>query len=754
MTTVTVKSFGNYWICQTNRKTVLMIKTFVYGTPHGFDFYEKEAIYTEYFKGFYISSRKGRRLMVNRRDNGETTYNYLRYELREVEVRPNSFFGMTIVLDKGQYCPNFNKILEWFDYIFEKVLNEKNIFKRNEDGEIQYAINKFDDCISEVEWIKSNLPKIFSQAAGTNILQYDNTFVSGRMGQIPCLNDEQTDDYYLSVFRKNYWITLSPEFPKQDEIKSTSTKNGIIGSGSPIELSYPDLKNQLDDFNKRLVPIATGVNQGSLDELTKMYDNAKYSYDSLNQYLTFIKGSEEVEMFENLFDDYNSLMNSISALLSKKDNPSDTPIIIKAAKTQYCYNCKQYKDISHFHLPSSLKCIECESSEQTENRKILCVKCGKYKLPEEFEKSDNICRSCQKQEQSQTKICKRCGEEKNLNDFPSNSDVCQECTNGINWGKFFRNNIILIFSVIAVFTVVGGLYWLNNSETDGKGGTDQNEAMSEYEKGGGSDNVSTDVLNQYLEAEQFEGAYNYIIDKKDKDNYFSQITEAIDTLLWNIIDNSSSSDAAEIKNKLDIKITTLSFLIQELRKDHEEYIEKLHQGAEDYAKLKKILTGTITISEAEHNEGLQILERIGCKISPEWAKALSSKWNASTCANGKVANGEGKGNTSKDKVNNTDKNVPPGPVTLTYTKVNGERVDLKIENKSGNVIVGYDAKPGTQVTVKYPNGKIKFENGQRTSKGEMVITLASKPAKQMTYQFFCDSVQITITINPNRPSQH
>ena len=115
-----------------------MIKTFVYGTPHGFDFYEKDAVYTEYFKGFYISSRKGRRLMVNRRDNRETTYNYLRYELREVEVRPNSFFGMTIVLDEGQYCPNFNKILEWFDYIFEKVLNEKNIFKRNEDGEIQY----------------------------------------------------------------------------------------------------------------------------------------------------------------------------------------------------------------------------------------------------------------------------------------------------------------------------------------------------------------------------------------------------------------------------------------------------------------------------------------------------------------------------------------------------------------------------------------------------------------------------------------
>lgn len=728
-----------------------MIKTFVYGTPHGFDFYEKDAVYTEYFKGFYLSSRKGRRLMINRRDNGETTYNYLRYELREVEVRPNSFFGMTIVLDKGQYCPNFNKILEWFDYIFEKVLNEKNIFKRNEDGEIQYAINKFDDCISEVEWIKSNLPKIFSQAAGTNILQYDNTFVSGRMGQIPCLNDEQTDDYYLSVFRKNYWITLSPEFPKQDEIKPTSTKNGIIGSGSPIELSYPDLKNQLDGFNKRLVPIATGVNQGSLDELTKMYDNAKYSYDSLNQYLTFIKGSEEVEMFENLFDDYKSLMNSISALLSKKDNTSDTPITIKAAKTQYCYNCKQYKDISHFCLPSSLKCIECESSEQAENRKILCVKCGKYKLPEEFEKSDNICRSCQKQEQSQTKICKRCGEEKPLNDFLSNSDVYQECTNGINWEKFFRNNIILIFSIIAVFTVVGGLCWLNNSETDRKY-NNNNEAVPVNINGGGRDTVSTDVLNQYLKEEKFEYAYNYIKDKEDKDNYFSQITEAIDAWLWKIIDSSSSSEAELIVGELDVKITTLSFLIQKLRKDHEEYIEKLHQGAEDYARLKKILTGTLTISEAEHNEGLQILERIGCKISSEWAEALSSKWNASKYANVKGTSGEEEGSTSKDKVNKTQKPVAPGPVTLMYTKVGGAEDTLKFS--SGKV--GYDAKPGTKVTVLYPNGIIDYEGGKRRSEGKMVITLDSRSTSKMTYIFRCGNVQITITINSmiNRPNSH
>jgi hypothetical protein len=728
-----------------------MIKTFVYGTPHGFDFYEKDAAYTEYFKGFYISSRKGRRLMVNRKDNGETTYNYLRYGLREVIVRPNSFFGMTIVLDEGHYCPNFNKILEWFDYIFEKVLDEKNIFKRNEDGEIQYAVNKFDDSVSDVEWIKSNLPKILSQAAGTNILQYDNTFVSGRTGQIPCLNDEQTDNYYLSVFRKYYWITLSPEFPKQDEIKPTPKDDAIIGGGSPIELSYPDLKNQLDDFNKRLVPIAAGVNQGSLDELTKMYDNAKYTYDSLNQYLSFIKGNEEAEMFENLFDDYKSLVNSISALLAKmgQDGTSNTPIIPEETNTQYCYNCKQHKDASHFRSPSSMKCIECEAAEQTgsRNTKIQCRKCGKFKLPEEFDNNGNICRSCQEQELNQTKKCKRCGEVKPLIDFPLNSEVCQECSKGINWGKIFRNSIIPILGVIAVFAIVGGIYWLINKEKDGKDDNPSTETVAEVDDGIDGNKVSIDVLNEFLANEQFEDAYKYIADKKDKDDYISHITKAVDTWLWKIIDSSNSSDAEMIKAELNVKITPLLSLIHQLGMD-DEYIFTLHQGAKDYARLQKILT-KLNISEVEYNEGCQILERIGSKLPSKWDETLSSKWEAS-----KVHVISGDDSKKETKPHDATVNVPValGPVTLTYTKVDGTEETLT--DVVGNV--GYDAKPGTKVTVGYPSGKIYFENQKTPAIGSKSITLESNPSRTMTYKFKCDNVVITITINPvtTNPRRH
>ena len=84
-----------------------MIRTYIYGVPRGFDFYEKDAMLNEYFKKFYISSRRGKRLVINRRSNGDTIYSYLRYGLREVERQPlNSFFGMSVVVDGYRYCPD------------------------------------------------------------------------------------------------------------------------------------------------------------------------------------------------------------------------------------------------------------------------------------------------------------------------------------------------------------------------------------------------------------------------------------------------------------------------------------------------------------------------------------------------------------------------------------------------------------------------------------------------------------------------
>ena len=136
-----------------------MIRTYIYGVPHGFDFYEKDVNLNNYFKGFYISSRRGRRLMVNRQENGETIYSYLRYGLKEVERQPlHSFFGMSLVVDEYQYCPNFKVLLDWFDYLFNKLVKEQRIIKQNEDGVLCYVIHKFEEVSEEVNWLKNNIP--------------------------------------------------------------------------------------------------------------------------------------------------------------------------------------------------------------------------------------------------------------------------------------------------------------------------------------------------------------------------------------------------------------------------------------------------------------------------------------------------------------------------------------------------------------------------------------------------------------------
>ena len=98
------------------------MRTYIYGVPQGFDFYEKDVQFTDYFKSFYISSRRGRRFLINRKENGETIYTYLRYGMKEVCRQPqHAFFGMSVVMENGTYCPDFKIVLEYFEYLFRTL---------------------------------------------------------------------------------------------------------------------------------------------------------------------------------------------------------------------------------------------------------------------------------------------------------------------------------------------------------------------------------------------------------------------------------------------------------------------------------------------------------------------------------------------------------------------------------------------------------------------------------------------------------
>lgn len=326
-----------------------MVKTFIYGVPHGFDFYEKEASLNNYFKGFYISSRSGRRLEINRRDNGETIYSYLRYGLKEVDRQPlHSFFGMSLMLDNYQFCPNFKILLEWFDFLFDKFVNEHNIIKRSEDGVLHYVVHRFDENASDIKWLKSNLPNILTEAGQTQIISYDSSFLRGKPGEIVSVKQPVVgDNRLLEMFKSYRGLSISSEIVERQDEGPTPLQ---------IELNHEELNEKLQGYNQSLLRIAVNFSKDAEEILKRMDKEIDEIRTSLVVYLPTINDCCEIEKFKRLKARYDSLKESIKQLLDKIP-PAVLP------ETQYCSSCKQQKILSQFRSSNATTCIECEGSK-------------------------------------------------------------------------------------------------------------------------------------------------------------------------------------------------------------------------------------------------------------------------------------------------------------------------------------------------------------------------------------------------------
>lgn len=264
-----------------------MFNTYIYGTPLGFDFYEDVASLKEYFKGLYISSRRGRRLMVNRRDNGETVYSYLRYGLAEKEGRPNSFFGMSISMDGNEYAYDFKEIFDWFDYLFNKMVDRGVLFSVNAGNVIQYKIGKFKEGSEEVQWLKNNIPNLFTKAEGTKLLEYDSSFSTNSSGQIRCFNDETSNAKVLEAFKQSRWIALSPNFKPEEE---------------PIEINPIDIEAQLNLYTQQLVPIAISPKFDNLSTLNAIINGCTEIIELIQKYLKIENSEDEQNICLRLID--------------------------------------------------------------------------------------------------------------------------------------------------------------------------------------------------------------------------------------------------------------------------------------------------------------------------------------------------------------------------------------------------------------------------------------------------------------------
>lgn len=672
-----------------------MIRTYIYGVPHGFDFYEKDANLNNYFKGFYISSRRGRRLMVNRQENGETIYSYLQYGLKEVERQPlHSFFGMSLVVDDYQYCPNFKVLLEWFDYLFNKLVKEQRIIKKNEDGVLCYVIHKFEEVSDEVNWLKNIIPNIITKSEQADdvkveISKYDKSFFVGNVGQIVCFNKPVSEKRLFEVFHKNSWISVSSEILEKEEVNTS----GNIADSEVIEYSYEELDEECNKFTEILLSIAIDISCTSVTDLAEIEGKVQKTCINLENYLPTIDNIEEKNKFKNLESKYNSLKDKILTLQSKSTGTISTSTSPQG-KNLYCFSCKKYKPLSHFRSIESTKCKECEEKDHIEPADNegykVCKHCGKKKALKAF---------CN----SETDICDDCS---NIKQQKSENSALQRLKENIPLTKGFVRISMGLLVVVATIMIIFFSRMKNDNEVHGIARKDSTQIVKN------SSNVDIKEVNRFIKSYNFKELFEYIREKQDADKYKSLIKHSVNGYLWKIIDTSTS--AQEDIERFYIENNELLEFIGFDKDDKDTWRETIT----DYNQMLSIIKKD-KVTEKDVEVGKEILKKHSNLFPSDWEARLKNIPKEET-------------KKEEKKVNVITENKMA--YTLCYTKVNGKPTSITI--KTGTTY-GYEGLLGSNVIVTTSNGKIR-QNG----KSRCVVSLSEARAYTITLD---NKTVVTIT---------
>ncbi len=490
-----------------------MIKTYIFGTPHGFDFYENDEFYKNYFLGFYRSSYQGRRLVVNRRSSGETVYTFLQYGLMEKQGRPNSYFGMSMVCKSG-YTTEFKKLYEWFCFMFEKLIARGGIFTINGGGNTQYKVSKFQDAFAEIDWVKTQLPNIFSSNANTPIINYNNSFSWKKTGKVFYHNIEDDLESILSDFKIGLTIALSESFEKS------------------ISVDYNEMVELLGDVHEKLLPIAVNLTPENSSVLKTLQLEIEEADVILDKYIPTISGSEDKELYIGLSNKIKSTISNITQLIKKCEKPQDT---------QVCSKCGHEKSLSKFK-PGSNICTDCSTVIVQPEDKKQCSKCKRTKTLAEFEYStDTICKECKTTGWADDrKKCIKCNRELTLDNFTKGAELCNYCQKKDDIAtifiEFINKHLKVILIIVAVVTAALVIPRIIPEKTN----TEQEQDAAE--------NRERDIVNDDSKAVSFEAKRNVVDDEKF-DNYClnNNFEEAFTEI-------RGKEDEQEYRNRLRINI--------------------------------------------------------------------------------------------------------------------------------------------------------------------------------------------------------
>lgn len=348
-----------------------MIRTYIYGIPRGFNLYEAESEMIDYFKSYYIADRRGRRLEVNRRENGETFYNYLRYGLAEVSRSPqNAFFGMSLVIDGGRYISDLKTLVEFMDLLFDKLVERNTLLYPDSNGVLRYKVERFDRAVGDVNWLKGNLPNILKKLETT---AYDSSFAVGEPGKIATFKSDASQRQIMAALHKYNWVSVCGNITEED----------VSGSSEPEEeLDITYLVSWLNSTNQKLVPIAISPTPDSLPDLKKWHEMAGKHIASIKQQMFKLKTGVVFENLHTLGNDILQLRNQLDVLIGKltadnkkeeapaenhpkpttppQENGIQQPSGQVEPTTKSCFNCQRTLPLSEFSSPDAIICRECE----------------------------------------------------------------------------------------------------------------------------------------------------------------------------------------------------------------------------------------------------------------------------------------------------------------------------------------------------------------------------------------------------------
>lgn len=681
-----------------------MIKTYIFGTPYGFDFYENDEFYKNYFMGFYRSSHQGRRLIVNRRISGETVYTFLQYGLIEKQGRPNSYFGMSMVCKSG-YTAEFKKLYEWFCFIFDKLVARGKLFAKNDGGNIQYKIAKFQSISTEIDWVKTQLPNIFSSNANTPIIAYNNSFSWKKTGKVYYHNIEDDLDSIVGNFKIGLTIALSESFEKS------------------ISVDYNEMIDLLGDVHEKLLPIAVNLTVENSTTLKTLKLEIEEANILLDKYIPTISSTEEKEQYIGLSNKIKSAISNISQLISKCE---------KNKNTQVCSKCGQEKSLSEFKGDSSA-CISCSSIHPVVRK---CSKCERTKDISEFEHSaDTICIGCKSQDQkNKGRKCIKCNRVLPLDNFEDKSNICRNCLKKddiVTLLLEFANKNLKIISIIVAFLIVTIIAIRLIPEKDNSNPFGNEDSHLVNNNGKNDEDASKNIVNKknfddFCSRNEFEKAFTEIRGKNDEDKYKENLRQRILDVLSSYFEKEPTSTLVE---RITIFKIEKQICIDELNLNGE--FEKYKSAAEQYSQAMNLL---------QHDDNLAGLQNAVAELGiyKELIPAIRSLINA---INEKISFITEERESAEDLNNNL----------ITYYVQAANGMDIIQEAITVTENIGFYCKKDQYVVITYPKGA--STSFRAVSKSDTVTNVNNQRNKgtfrwrvaRGSYIFTCNSVQITIT---------